>query len=85
MSIEQEDLVNFLKALTKIYTVLVIKNLTFDFKQRWKAYFLIKLDHQGQLWKIQDVRSTKLTLGVQFDAFMAEIFEVKVASSINKS
>ena len=68
-----------------LYTVRVIKNLTFDFKARLKAYFLVKLDHQGQFWKIQDVRSSKLTLGVQFDASMAEIFEVKVASSINIS
>ena len=28
-----------------IYTVLVIKNLTFDFNPRFKAYFLVKLDH----------------------------------------
>ena len=36
------------------------------------------MDHQGQFRKIQDVRSSKLSLDVQFHAFMAEIL-VKVA------
>ena len=37
------------------------------------------MDHQGQFRKIQDVRSSKLSLDVQFHAFMAEILKVKVA------
>ena len=37
------------------------------------------MDHQGQFWKVQDVRISKLSLDVQIDAFMAEILELKVS------
>ena len=42
------------------------------------------MDYQGQFWKIQDVGSSKLSLDVKIDPFLAEIIEAKVASSITK-
>ena len=46
--------------------------------------FFIKLYHQGEFWKIQDVRSSKMSLVDQFDAFLAKILEVKGAYSRKK-
>ena len=37
------------------------------------------MDHQGQFWKVQDVRISKLSLDVQIQALMAEILELKVS------
>ena len=37
----------------------------------------IKFGNQGQFWKVQNLRSSKLSLVDQFDTFLAEIIEVK--------
>ena len=55
------------------------KEWCIDFKVQLWQHFLVKKDHQWQFWKIQDVRISKLSLDVQFHAFMAEILEVKVS------
>ena len=66
------------------FTVTVKKIASFAFNPRFRTHFLVKMDHQGQFWKIQVLRSSKLSLDAKIDEILAEIFEVKVASSYTK-
>ena len=56
------------------------KESDIDFKLKYWPHYNFKRGHQGQFWKIQDVRSSELSLVAEFDAFLAEIFVVEVAN-----
>ena len=40
---------------------------------------MVNDQNYGEFWKIQDVKTSNLSLDIQIDAFLAEIFKVKVA------
>ena len=63
-------------------TVTVKKIASFAFNPRFWTHFLVEMNRQGQFWKIQVLRNSKLSLDAKIDEFLAEIFELKVASSL---
>ena len=48
-------------------TVVGKKNRTFDFKLKYWPHYNFKKGHQGQFWKIQDERSSELSLVAEID------------------